>query len=183
MQKNYKCYGLWEISIWHIPEIFYEIKGQILCLRKGKGILSEIYSMISEMSIFSHKAIDSGCTEVFLLPKVLGVLQVFMTWHRGKWAYMASFSCFHTADQMFVHDIILLSTPTCCYHHSPEGKQQNYDLVLLYQRYILRQWLLDYPTQKMYTQHWRWNGRGCPHVKSNPGKQHFPITFPQPIYL
>ena len=60
-------------------DTFYETKGQILCLRKGKGILSEIYSMISEMSIFSHKAIDSGCTEVFLLPKVLGVLQVFMT--------------------------------------------------------------------------------------------------------
>ena len=61
-------------------DTFYETKGQILCLRKWKGILlPEIYSMISEMSIFSHKAIDSGCTEVFLLPKLLGVLQVFMT--------------------------------------------------------------------------------------------------------
>ena len=85
-----------------------------------KGIFPEIYSMIFEMSIFIflclQKAIDSGCMEVFLLPKVLGVQQVFMTWHRGKWAYMVSFSCFHT-DQMFVHDIILLSTPTCCYYH------------------------------------------------------------------
>ena len=32
-------------------DIFSE-KGQILCFRKAKGIFPEIYSMISEMSIF-----------------------------------------------------------------------------------------------------------------------------------
>jgi len=53
-------------------------------LKEVEGNLPEIYSMISEMSIFislfRHKTIDSGgCTEVFLLPKVPGVQQVFMT--------------------------------------------------------------------------------------------------------
>ena len=52
-------------------DIFYETKGQILCLRKWKGIsLPEIYFMISEIV---------GAQKFFLLPKVLGVLQVFMT--------------------------------------------------------------------------------------------------------
>ena len=58
-------------------DIFSE-KGQILCFRKAKGIFPEIYSM--SIFIFAvTRLLIVGARKFFLLPKVLGVLQVFMT--------------------------------------------------------------------------------------------------------
>ena len=63
-------------------DIFYETKGQILCFRKGKKIFPEIYSMISEMSIFIFavtRLLIVGARKFFYYQKCLACCKYL--WH------------------------------------------------------------------------------------------------------